>query len=239
MAIEKMEFVSLTAARDCLDTVLEKCCESGCFQLESAVSSNTGGGERALQLLNDKNPYDVPLKNLASIATELDIKLEETEYSVCKLESGADFTDFCDSLEGSLAEASKQKQAALQIISQRKNAMIQIKHLNGLNEQFDRIFSCKHVHVRVGKLPLESRAKLDYYDQNFFFVPFEQDRNYCWGMYFCPKDDKELVDDLFTSLFFETVRIPDFVRGNTAEAFKLWKTRSPRRKRSPRPPTGS
>lgn len=221
MAIEKMEFVSLTAARDCLDTVLEKCCESGCFQLESAVSSNTGGGERALQLLNDKNPYDVPLKNLASIATELDIKLEETEYSVCKLESGADFTDFCDSLEGSLAEASKQKQAALQIISQRKNAMIQIKHLNGLNEQFDRIFSCKHVHVRVGKLPLESRAKLDYYDQNFFFVPFEQDRNYCWGMYFCPKDDKELVDDLFTSLFFETVRIPDFVRGNTAEAFKL------------------
>lgn len=220
MAIEKMEFVSVTAARDCLDTVLEKCCESGCFQIESAVASTAGGGERTLQLMNDKNPYDVPLKGLASIATELEIKLTETNYSACTLETGADFTEFCDGLEASLAEASQIKQAAQQIISQRRAALIQITHLHGLNEQFDRIFNCKHVHVKVGKLPLESQRKLDYYDQDFFFVPFEHDRNYCWGMYFCPKDSKEIVDALFTSLYFETVRIPDFVTGNTAEAFE-------------------
>ena len=220
MAIEKMEFVSVTAARDCLDTVLEKCCESGCFQMESAVASNSGSGERTLQLMNDKNPYDVPFKGLASIATELNIELTETGYSHCKLESGADFTKFCDDLEASLATASKIKQSAQQIISQRRAALIQITHLNGLNEQFDRIFSCKHVHVRVGKLPLESHRKLEYYDQDFFFVPFEHDRNYCWGMYFCPKDSKEIVDDIFTSLYFESVRIPDFVKGNTAEAFE-------------------
>ena len=220
MAIEKMEFVSVTASRDCLDSVLEKCCESGCFQIESAVASASGSGERTLQLMNDKNPYDVPFKGLVSIATELGIELSETNYSACPLESGADFTEFIDSLEDSLAEASKIKQAAQQIISQRKAALIQITHLHGLNAQFDRIFSCKHVHVRVGKLPLESHRKLDYYDQDFFFVPFEHDRNYCWGMYFCPKNDKEIVDDIFTSLYFEAVRIPDFVTGNTEEAFQ-------------------
>ncbi len=221
MAIEKMEFVSVTAARDKLDTVLEKCCRSGCFQIESAISSNAGGGERALQLLNDKNPYDVPFKGLSSIAIELDIQLRETNFDCCELESGADFAGFCDSLEEQLAEASAEKQSALDLISQRRAALIQITHLHGLNEQFDRIFNCRHVHVRVGKLPLESHRKLEYYDQNFFFVPFERDRNYCWGMYFCPKNDKEIVDDIFTSLYFEQVHIPDFVRGNTEEAFKL------------------
>lgn len=221
MAIEKMELVSITAGRSSLDDVLEKCCESGCFQMENAIASNTGSSHRSLQLLNDKNPYDVPLKGLASIATELEIELKETDYSACKLETGEDFTAFCDGLEEKLAEASKTKQAALKIISQRTAAKIQVEHLKGLNEDFDRIFSCKHVHVRVGKLPLEGKQKLDYYDKDFFFVPFEQDDKYCWGMYFCPKDSREIVDDIFASLYFETVRIPDFVKGNTAGAARL------------------
>ena len=221
MAIEKMELVSITAGRSSLDDVLEKCCESGCFQMENAIASNPGSTHRSLQLLNDKNPFEVPLKGLASIATELEIDLKETDYSACGLETGEDFTAFCDGLEEKLAEASKTKQAALKVISERTAAKIQVEHLKGLNEDFDRIFSCKHVHVRVGKLPLEGKQKLDYYDKDFFFVPFEQDDKYCWGMYFCPKDSREIVDDMFASLYFETIRIPDFVKGNTADAARL------------------
>lgn len=218
MAIEKMELVSISAESSMLDTILEKCCESGCFQIEPAVTSaSTRGG---LQLINDKNPYDVPLKGLASIATELGIELSETDYSACRLETGEQFSEFCDSLEGSLAETAAAKQNALRIISERKGAVIQITHLNGLNEEFDRIFSLKHVHVRVGKLPRDSRAKLEYYDENFFFVPFEQDKSFCWGMYFCPRENKEIVDGIFKALYFEAIRIPDFVTGNTANAFE-------------------
>ncbi|MBR6101367.1 MAG: ATPase [Ruminococcus sp.] len=220
MAIVKMELVSLTAESSMLEAVLEKCCESGCFQMENAITALPVSGKRSLQLLNDKNPYEVPLKGLASIATELDITLRETNTQACKLETDEDFNRFNDSLENSLRAAAVRKQEALRIISERKGAVKQIEHLQGLNEQFDRIFSCKHVHVRVGKLPLESRAKLEYYDKNFFFVPFDTDRSYCWGMYFCPKESKDIVDDIFTSLFFEVIRIPDFVTGNTAEAFE-------------------
>lgn len=219
MAIERMELVTINAESGMLDAILEKCCESGCFQIEPAASSSSASTQRGIQLINDKNPYDVPLKGLASIATELGIELKETDRSVCRLETGEQFAEFCDGLEASLAETSAIKQKALSTISERKGAVIQITHLNGLNEEFDRIFNCKHVHVRVGKLPLESKEKLEYYDQDFFFIPFEQDKNFCWGMYFCPKDDKEIVDDIFKALFFEAVRIPDFVKGNTAEAF--------------------
>ncbi|WP_124100823.1 V-type ATPase 116kDa subunit family protein [Ruminococcus sp. Marseille-P6503] len=218
MAIEEMELVTIVGLMSELDSVLLKCCESGCFHMEPAfVSASESHG---LKLLNDKNPYDVPLKGLASIATSLGIKLKETDFSDCALESGEDFSLFCDRLEKPLAELSEKKQKALQIISERKGAVIQLNHLKGLNEEFDRIFSCRHVAVRVGKLPLESREKLEFYDQEFFFVPFDTDRSFCWGMYFCPREIKDIVDDLFKSMYFERIVIPDFVTGNTAEAFE-------------------
>ena len=39
MAIVKMELVSLTAESSMLEAVLEKCCESGCFQMENAITA--------------------------------------------------------------------------------------------------------------------------------------------------------------------------------------------------------
>lgn len=218
MAIEKMELVTIVGMMDELDMVLAKCCESKCFQMEPAfVSSSENQG---LRLLNDKNPYDVPLKGLASIATSLGIKLVKTDHEACTLESGEDFTRFCDGLEESLASISLERQNALQMISERKGAVIQLNHLRGLNSEFDRIFDCKHVAVRVGKLPVDSKEKLDFYDQDFFFVPFDSDRSFVWGMYFCPVESKEIVDDIFKSMYFERIMIPEFVTGNAEEAFE-------------------
>lgn len=218
MAIEKMELVTIVGMRDELDDVLKKCCDSGCFQMEQAFSA--GSDTHGLHMMNEKNPYDVPLKGLASVATELGLALSETDYSECAFESGEDFAGFCDSIEKKLGEVSKKKQTALQLISERRGAVIQLNHLKGLNEDFDRLFDCRHVAVRVGKLPLESREKLEFYNENFFFVPFDTDRSFCWGMYFCPLEDKKIVDDIFRSMFFERIKIPDFVKGNPQEAFE-------------------
>ena len=220
ISIEKMELVSIRTKTELLDSVLEKCCDSGCFQMEPAVTASVSSGERALQLMNERNPYDIPAKGLATLATELGIELKETDFTKCGLDSAEEFTVFCNGIERSLAEASKRRQQALASISERRGAIIQINHLTGLNEDFSRIFSCKHVHVKVGKLPIENRAKLEYYDEDFFFVPFENDKSFCWGMYFCPQESKEIVDDIFRSMYFEQIHIPDYITGNTSEAIE-------------------
>ena len=218
MAIEKMELVTIVGMMSELDSVLIKCCESKCFQMEPAfVSASDSHG---LRLIDDKNPYDVPLKGLASIATALGITLKQSDYSGCDLKTAEDFNGFCDSLESLLSEISQTKQQAMQIISERKAAVIQLNHLKGLNEEFSRIFNCRHVAVRVGKLPIDSKEKLEFYDQEFFFVPFDSDRSFVWGMYFCPVEIKSIVDDIFKSMYFERIKIPDFVTGNTADEFE-------------------
>ena len=217
MAIEKMELVNIVGPMQALDETLKKCCDSGCFHMESAAASSDNKGQK---LLSEKNPYQSTLKELATLAGNLNIELKETEYFGCELETAEDFSEFCRKIRESYVNLAEDKQKAMQIVSERKAAEKQLAHLEGLHEDFDKIFACKHVAVRVGKLPVDSREKLEYYkDKDFFFVPFDCDKNFCWGMYFCPNKDKNMVDDMFKSLYFERVMIPDFVSGNPQEAY--------------------
>lgn len=217
MATEKMALVNIAGIIDELDDTLEKCCESGCFHIEPAFSE---GSKSKLRMLGDKNPYAQPLKNLFQISTVLGIKLVKTDFDGIGLSKPTDFINFTEEIEKDFSDANNQKQKVSKELSEFEEAVIQIRHLKGLHSDFNRIFSCKHVAVRVGKLPVDNLQKLDYYNEIFFFVPFETGDNFCWGMYFCPKTDKEMVDAVFRSMYFERIRIPDFVKGNTDEAIE-------------------
>ncbi len=214
MAIEKMALVNIVGLMDELDGALEKCCESGCFHIEPAFSSSDG----AMKALNEKNEYARPLKNLSQLAVQLGVTLTETDFSACKLSSPGDFEEFFDKYDDKLSGLSKLRREKIQALSDLNGAVKQINHLRGLHSGFEKIFSCKHVSVRVGKLPTDNIPKLDYYDENFFFVPFETGKSFCWGMYFAPDADKDRVDDIFRSMYFERIRIPDFVTGDADEA---------------------
>lgn len=221
MAIEKMELVNIVGLMSELDKTLEKCCESECFHIEPAFAS---ADSKHLKLLNERNPYQQSLKQLSSLVSNLNIELKETDFSDCSADTADEFAAFSANLNEQYNNLAEKKQNAQQIISERKAAEKQLTHLNGLTEDFDQIFSCKHVAVRVCKLPVDNIEKLDYYkEKNFFFVPFDNDRNFCWGMYFCPREDKEIVDDIFKSLYAERVKIPDFVQGNPSAAFEKLK----------------
>ena len=97
--------------------------------------------------------------------------------------------------------------------------MIQINHLQGLNVSFDDIFSMKYIKVRFGRLPADSYQKLSYYgDRDFLFFSFDNDNNYYWGVYFAPSRSAAEIDNLFSSLYFERIWVPDFAHGPTDQA---------------------
>ncbi len=218
MAIEKIALVNIVGLLEELDDTLLKCCESGCFHIESAVKVTQGGrniSESGLRLLNEKNPYGEALKKYSQLAANFGIKLKETPGGD---KSTEDYIKLADQIEQESADLAKRRQNFSQTISELESAVLQINHLKGLDSDFKRIFSCGHVASRVGKLPTDNLPKLDYYNENFFFVPFETGKDVCWGMYFCPAADKELVDDIFSSMYFERIHIPDYVTGTTDEA---------------------
>lgn len=213
-----MELVSLVGRIDELDRCLDKCCESGCFHIEPAFSSV--GTANGLTMLNEKNGYTAQLKTFERLAADLDIDLVQVDHSDYAPRTPEEFAQRAQHIGESFEEQNRRKKEALQKISEMSGAITQINHLKGMNSDFREIFSCKYVASRIGRLPTDNLEKLDYYDENFFFIPFETQDLFCWGMYFCPEAEKAIVDDLFRSMYFERIQLPDFVEGDSDEAVK-------------------
>lgn len=213
-----MELVTLVGKMNELDLCLDRCCESGCFHIEPAFSSV--GTANGLTLLNEKNGYSAQLKEFERLASELGITLGETDYSDYAPRTPEEFAQRAEEINHSFEQLNTQRKEAAQKISEMNGAVVQINHLKGMNSDFKEIFSCKYVASRIGRLPTDNLEKLDYYDENFFFIPFETQDLFCWGMYFCPADEKAIIDDLFRSMYFERITLPDFVEGDADMALK-------------------
>lgn len=211
MAIEKMSLVNLVGNIDDLDKTLLKCMKSEYFHPESSIhSAEASNGFVAVE---GDNPYSAPLERMVKLASDLHINLKKTEFNIDSLDLD-EIKHLDDKLSQSVMELNNRKREIKESINQHEQAIIQIKHLAGLNASFDDIFACQYVKVRFGRLPYDSFVKLNYYDnKTFFFFPFDHDNEYYWGVYFAPATKIVVIDDIFNSLYFERVRVPDYAHG--------------------------
>ncbi len=64
-----------------------------------------------------------------------------------------------------------------------------------------------------------SYLKLSYFEKkNFFFFAFDHDEDYYWGVYFAPEENAEEIEELFSSLYFEEIHLPDYAHGTPQAA---------------------
>lgn len=220
MSIEKMELVNIAGLIRDLDGVLYRCCKSECFHLETAAL----GSDSGLVALSEDNPYIGTLKRLLTLSAQFSYKptRSEIEFNDTPTVDAADkLGDFVASLEEKGNALLEKIRTLSESISLRQQAGKQLVHLKGLSVDFRNIFSCTHIYARVGKLPIESFTKLQYYEEKpFVFVSYDKDKEYYWGMYFVPVEHRRVVDDIFRSLFFERIIIPDFIKGDAETAIE-------------------
>jgi len=96
---------------------------------------------------------------------------------------------------------------------------VQVKHIEPFDISLDDLFSCKYIHSRVGKIPTDNLEKLKYYRTRPFVIEtLEVDDHFSWCIYFTTSEFEREVDNLFSSLFFSRVHIPDFVHGTPKQA---------------------
>lgn len=217
MSIEKMELVNVAGLLKDLDTVLLKCCQSECFHIENA--GHNMDSKLGFKALSEDNPYSDTLKRLYSLSQSVKCKLQKVEIDDLVYENVFQLDEYVEEIEEKFKDLNERIRELSQSISLREQALVQLKHLHGLNVDFQQIFACKHICVRFGKLPADSFPKLSYYDDKpFIFVPYERGVEFFWGVYFMPTSHREVVDDIFESLYFERVRVPDFVKGTADNA---------------------
>ncbi len=214
MAIEKLEVVDITCYIEDLNEVLKKCCQSGCFHIEPPESK----GEK-FTLLNEENPYENLLAELSSFFSKVGIKYEEKDFSSVKEESAAELSAITDEITYDILESIKRTEELSEDIKYRRHSAMYLSHLEGIDEDYQKLFSCKNVSVRFGKLPIESYEKLSYHKSKpFIFNIYDNDGEYYWGMYLVPSSMKDDIDNIFSELYFERIRLPDFVEGTGKDA---------------------
>lgn len=211
MAIEKMFLVNIVGNMVDLDQTLLQCLQCGYFHPEMSIHSTEP--THGFTTLEGENPYTNPLNNIMKLAADLKLTLDKSEFDMSTL-SLETVDQYIKSMNEKTAQLASRKREVKESIAQHEQAIIQIKHLAGLNVSFDDIFACEYVKVRFGRLPFDSYEKLNYYDnKTFFFFPFDHDGEYYWGVYFAPSTKIGFIDDIFTSLYFERMRVPNYAHG--------------------------
>lgn len=219
MSIEKMEFLTIVGVMKDLERVLAKCVESRCFHMADA-SKETSGNNPEFVRLDEENPYKELLKRIVDIDIGENFSFHEVSTDDVSDMSIEDIELSFTQLEGEFKSKSDEICGLTSKIKECKQAMLQMKHLKGMRIDLERLLSCSHIKVRFGRLPCESYLKLSYYDnKTFIFMPYDDDGNYKWGFYLAPIDSIKEIDNIFKSLYFERIWLPDFVTGTPEEEY--------------------
>lgn len=217
MSIEKMTLVQITGHVDALDETLLKCSEIGRFHPEQPTQNS----DKGFTQVTAENPYKARLNRIIDIGVNAGIQLKYDERaSKTYVPDVADH--FLDDFHQKLAELSDRKRQLTTSIERGQTALVQMKHLDKLDVSLDELFACEFLKIRFGRFPIDSYKKLAYYkDRLFVFVSLSEGSTYHWGLYITTMDHVAEVDDIFSSLYFERIRIQE-VHGTPGYAKRMF-----------------
>jgi len=216
VAIAKMKLVNITSDRAKLDEVLLRFVELDCFHPEPATK--IAESVHGVTTLQEEDPYCELLSRLKDLEVNLGLSLNNEFIKDWKCDLN-EMSTYMEQLERKREEIEEVKRELEGVIQANKDALTQVENIEGMDVSLDDIFSCKYVNVRFGRLPLDSVDKLQYYgNRPFVFRSFKEDSSYSWCMVLStPKYERE-VDNILSSLYFERIRIPDFVHDTPEKA---------------------
>ncbi len=215
MAIEKLELVDIACYIEDLNNVLQRCYNSECFHIEPPGQNS----DEKFIALNEENPYSEPLEKLEMFFSQMKFVPHETDFSKLEPDSADELRTYISECETELLDINNRVKSLSENISLREQVSSQLSHLEGIDTDYQKIFSCNSISVRFGKLPVDSYQKLAYHsDKPFIFNTYDNDGEYYWGMYFAPCGLKNSIDSMFKGLYFERIRLPEFVEGTGKDA---------------------
>jgi V/A-type H+-transporting ATPase subunit I len=211
MAIERMTLITLRGNRRRLDEVILKCSDYSNFHPQPAVIDSDK--IKGFTPLAEENPYSVLLDKIDSVAATTGLAAETVWAEESGLEPEA-ADRFVEEFQRRLLDLHARRSELSEAIDGQADALAHLRHIEGLDISLDDIFASKFLEVRFGRLPAESFQKLNYYsDRLFIYLSLDADANYNWGVYVTTEEAAPEVDHIFSTLYFERIRIPNYVHG--------------------------
>jgi len=223
MSILKMKFISIVGKKDYFDDFVYNYIIDSSIQLENAI--NFLENIKGLSPFNSENPYyDMVTRSISLLDS---MNLDKSASTNTK-----DIKTCFSSVDEIRTKLSNLEQEFHKYQDRREQIMDELNKLNHLEKQLDLLgdievdidsfFTFEFIKFRFGKIPRRTYRQLQLYldDLDAIVVPVSHDEEYQWLIYFSPRKYHEKVDAVFSSFYFERVRISDEVKGTPTEALK-------------------
>ncbi|MBN2877819.1 MAG: hypothetical protein JXL85_09250 [Bacilli bacterium] len=209
--IKNLRLFKITGDKNNLERVLEHFIQLKCIQpvpAEHFVSQVHG-----LKTLPKENPWQMIVNELEETEKAAGIHIEPVDVYELK-DAYEKVKTYIHTIHEDFLTLLLHKKEAIQLIKKYEDALTQIMNIATLDVSIDDIFSCQYINTRFGKIPQNSLETLKLYENKpIVFQLFKEQKNYYWCMYMTMEKNIKEVDNIFSSLFFERVYIPDFIHG--------------------------
>lgn len=220
MAIAKLKLMEIEFPEEQADEILARLVDSTEFHPEPA--SKFADSVRGLTVLNRDNPYADLLGRMDEASAKYGVSWKQKKQPSMINIVEAD-TFFCDVIDQA-NKIDKVRQDLKSMIEENQDTIAQLGHMINDDVDFDQLFNCHYLQIRYGRLPSVNLDKLKYYDsQEFLFKPFFRDGKDCYCMYITTPSKAPEIDNIFSSLYFDRIHIPEFVHGTPHEALETLK----------------
>ena len=218
MAIEEMELLDMTFDKKYLKEVLCQLKETKYFYPQPATK--IVNNVKDVFTMTPDEDYKNMLDELKELAEH--VKLDTSSVKEGSIHFAKE--DYRKALDDVTKEAKKYLDIKEEFVTERGQNQAAYEILEGLSNtelNMDEVKECEYMEARFGRIPRRNKDKLDYYrGQSIMFLDLGEDAKSVYCLYMTTKAAILKVDNIFQSVGFEEIEIPDFVHGRMEDAKK-------------------
>ena len=168
--------------------------------------------------MEDRNPYNEVLDELYNVMDILHIERVDRPVQSAFL-NVREILDYISEIHQKLDDINEIKRGIKKDYYENQEAIELISCLNRDRISIDDIHELKYVALRFGKLPLSQIEKIKYFDSYpFVYQELSHTDQFAWIVYGGVEHSIGEIDNIFSSMNFEEVKLPKFAHGKMEEA---------------------
>ena len=168
--------------------------------------------------MEDRNPYNEVLDELYNVMDVLHIERVDRPVQSAFL-NVREILDYISEIHQKLDDINEIKRGIKKDYYENQEAIELISCLNRDRISIDDIHELKYVALRFGKLPLSQIEKIKYFDSYpFVYQELSHTDRFAWIVYGGGEHSIGEIDNIFSSMNFEEVKLPKFAHGKMEEA---------------------
>lgn len=168
--------------------------------------------------MEDRNPYNEVLDELYNVMDVLHIERVDRPVQSAFL-NVREILDYISEIHQKLDDINEIKIGIKKDYYENQEAIELISCLNRDRISIDDIHELKYVALRFGKLPLSQIEKIKYFDSYpFVYQELSHTDQFAWIVYGGVEHSIGEIDNIFSSMNFEEVKLPKFAHGKMEEA---------------------